>query len=147
MSKNTKGYLLAVIVIFLSNALGFLILFLSKKYLFQAVSFKDNLGSLGSSLVTYSTAMMALLIAMVVVLFGMDGPRLTNFKKSGYLHSTYLIYMATFFELGITMALSLLCLSNIESIKVASYSLTFALITFLLIGWLGAQLLNIKKNN
>ena len=28
------------------------------------------------------------------------------------------------------MALSLLCLSNISSIKVASYSLTFAFITF-----------------
>lgn len=55
--------------------------------------------------------------------------------------------MITFFELGLTMAFSLLCLSNISSIKVASYSLTFSFITFLLIGVLGIQLLNIKRSS
>ena len=109
-------------------------------------TFKDNIGNLGSSLVTYSTAMMALLIAMVVIIFGLDGPRLQNFQKGWYLHTTNFMYMITFFELVLTMALSLLCLSNISSVKVASYSLTFAFITFLLICCLGIQLLNIKKN-
>lgn len=142
-----KDFLTGVIVVGLCNIVGFGVLYIAKSYVFHAVTFRDNLGNLGSSLVTYSTAMMALLIAMIVVIFGLDGPRLLAFKKGGYLHITYLIYMATFFELGITMALSLLCLSNIQSIKVASYSLTFALITFLLIGFLGIQLLNIKKNN
>lgn len=142
-----KGFWLSVIVIATCNGMGFLFLYLSKTFFFPMVTFKDNLGNLGSSLVTYSTAMMALLIAMVVIIFGLDGPRLHNFKKSGYLHVTYFIYMITFFELGLTMALSLLCLSNISSIKVASYSLTFAFITFLLIGCLGVQLLNIKKNS
>jgi len=142
-----KDFFTGVVVIALCNVAGFAVLYVAKTYFFQSVTFKDNLGNLGSSLVTYSTAMMALLIAMIVVIFGLDGPRLSAFKKAGYLHITYLIYMVTFFELGITMALSLLCLSNIQSIKVASYSLTFALITFLLIGFLGLQLLNIKKNN
>lgn len=142
-----RDFGMGISVIIACNAIGFAVLYLSKKYIFQSVTFQANLGNLGSSLVTYSTAMMALLIAMIVVIFGMDGPRLSAFKKGGYLHVTYLIYMFTFFELGVTMALSLLCMSNIQSIKVASYSLTFALITFLLIGSLGIQLLNIKKNN
>ncbi|CAH3934119.1 MULTISPECIES: hypothetical protein [Enterobacterales] len=142
-----KDFITGLTVIALCNGVGFGALYLSKKYLFHTVTFKDNLGNLGSSLVTYSTAMMALLIAMVVVIFGLDGPRLDNFKKGGYLHTTYFIYMITFLELGVTMCLSLLCLSNIQSIKVASYSLTFSMITFLLIGFLGIQLLNIKKNN
>lgn len=142
-----KGFLLGLIVIAACNGMGFGFLYLSKAYIFPTVTFKDNLGNLGSSLVTYSTAMMALLIAMVVIIFGLDGPRLQNFKKGGYHHTTYFMYMITFFELGLTMALSLLCLSNISSIKVASYSLTFAFITFLLIGCLGIQLLNIKKNS
>lgn len=141
-----KGFLRGGVVIAACNAMGFLFLHLSKTYFFPMVTFKDNLGNLGSSLVTYSTAMMALLIAMVVIIFGLDGPRLQNFRRGGYLHTTYFMYMITFFELGLTMALSLLCLSNISSIKVASYSLTFAFITFLLIGCLGVQLLNIKKN-
>ncbi|WP_408523218.1 hypothetical protein [Salmonella enterica] len=140
-----KGFLRGLIVIAACNAMGFLFLYLSKTYFFPMVTFKDNLGNLGSSLVTYSTAMMALLIAMVVIIFGLDGPRLQNFRRGGYLHTTYFMYMITFFELGLTMALSLLCLSNISSIKVASYSLTFAFVTFLLIGCLGIQLLNIKK--
>lgn len=141
-----KGFFLGLIVIAACNAMGFGFLYLAKNCFFPLVTFKDNLGNLGSSLVTYSTAMMALLIAMVVIIFGLDGPRLQNFQKGGYLHTTYFMYMITFFELGLTMALSLLCLSNISSVKVASYSLTFAFITFLLIGSLGIQLLNIKKN-
>lgn len=144
---KTKPFIAAILVIILCNAAGFISLFIAKNYILQSVNFISNLGNLGSSLVTYSTAMMALLLAMVVIIFGLDGPRLDNFKKAGYLHATYLIYMITFLELGITIALSLLCLSNIQSIKVASLSLTFSLITFLLIGYLGLQLLNIKKNN
>lgn len=78
-----KGFLMALIVIVLCNAIGFLFLYLSKDYIFPTVTFKDNLGNLGSSLVTYSTAMMALLIAMIVIIFGLDGPRLENFRKGG----------------------------------------------------------------
>lgn len=104
-----KGFWMGCIVIVACNGMGFGFLYLSKTYFFPMVSFKDNLGNLGSSLVTYSTAMMALLIAMVVIIFGLDGPRLHNFKKGGYLHTTYFMYMITFFELGLTMALSLLC--------------------------------------
>ncbi|WP_368868659.1 MULTISPECIES: hypothetical protein [Proteus] len=136
-----------LIIIALCNVIGFGILFITKSTIFQNVTFSANLSNLGSSLVTYSTAMMALLIAMVVVLFGADDSKLNNFKKSGYLHATYLLYMVTFFELGLTMAFSLLCMSNIQSVKVASYSLTFALITFLLICLLGFQLLRLKKIN
>lgn len=144
---KTRPFIAAILVILLCNLTGFSILHLSKEYFFKSVSFIGNLSSLGSSLVTYSTAMMALLLAMVVVIFGLDGARLANFKKAGYLHATYLIYMVTFFELGITIAFSLLCMSNIKSIKVASLSLTFTLITFLLIAYLGLQLLNIKRRN
>lgn len=144
---KTKPFAAAMLVIILCNATGFAILYLSKEYFLKSVSFIGNLSNLGSSLVTYSTAMMALLLAMVVVIFGLDGIRLANFKKAGYLHATYLIYMVAFFELGITIALSLLCMSNIKNIKVASLSLTFTLITFLLIAYLGLQLLNIKRNN
>ncbi len=85
--------------------MGFLFLYLSKTYFFPMVTFKDNLGNLGSSLVTYSTAMMALIIAMVVIIFRLDGPRLHNFKKIGYLPIPYFIYMITYFVLGLTMAL------------------------------------------
>ncbi|HDT3150082.1 TPA: hypothetical protein QHM50_001453 [Morganella morganii subsp. morganii] len=133
-------------VIILCNVVGFGILFITKITILQNVTFSANLSSLGSSLVTYATAMMALLIAMVVVLFGIDNDRLRAFQKAGYLHATYLLYMVTFFELGLTMAFSLLCMSNIQSIKVASYSLTFALITFLLICLLGFQLMRLKKS-
>lgn len=136
-----------LLIVAVCNAIGAAALYLAKNMILEDVSFQSNLGNLGSSLVTYSTAMMALLIAMLIVVFSMDDNRLARFKKSGYLHVTYLIYMFTFFELGLTMGLSFLCLSNIQSIKIASLSLTLALITFLLIGCLGIQLLNMKKNN
>ena len=54
-----KGFWLSAIVIAACNGMGFLFLYLSKTYFFPMVTFKDNLGNLGSSLVTYSTAMMA----------------------------------------------------------------------------------------
>jgi len=141
--------ILGGVVIVFCNVTGFFLRYISKTYIFRLVTFQNNLDSLGSSLVTYSTTMMALLIAMIVIIFGLDGPRFDAFKKGGYLHATYFIYMITFFELGLTMAFSLLCLSNISNIfniQVASYSLTFAFITFLLIGFLAIQLLRIKKN-
>ncbi|WP_418939685.1 hypothetical protein [Proteus mirabilis] len=120
---------------------------MAKYILLENVTFSGNVSSLGSSLVTYSTAMMALLIAMVIVVFSLDDNKLKNFKKAGYMNATYMIYMVTFFELGLTMAFSLLCMSNIQSIKIASWSLTFALITFLLICTLGFQLLRLKRSN
>lgn len=137
----------AAVVILLCNVAGVSSLYLCKDYLLPKVNFSANLANLGGSLITYATAMMALLLAMVFFIFSMDGPKLATFKKSGYLYATYLIYMITFLELGITIGLSILCLSNIQDLKVASWSLTFSLITFLLIGFLGLQLLNMKKNN
>ncbi|MEQ1977203.1 hypothetical protein [Xenorhabdus sp. SGI240] len=144
MKRNSLIVIIFILII--CNCVGFLTQYLVRNFIFQGVTFNGNISNLGSSLVTYSTAMMALLIAMIVILFGMDDLKLKNFKKAGYLHATYLIYMTTFFELGITMALSFLCMSNIQSIRIASLSLTFALITFLLICTLGIQLISIKKH-
>lgn len=137
-----------VVVLFiltLCNAVGFGVLHIAKNTILAGVAFSGNLSNLGSALVTYSTAMMALVVAMVVVLFGINNTRLKNFKESGYIHATYLLYMATFIELGVTITFSLLCMSNINTVPVASYSLTFALITFLLICVLALQLIGLKR--
>ena len=86
-----KGFWLSAIVIAACNGMGFLFLYLSKTYFFPMVTFKDNLGNLGSSLVTYSTAMMALLIAMVVIIFGLMDLACITLKKR--LSPCYIFYL------------------------------------------------------
>ncbi|KAB7703672.1 hypothetical protein GBN33_00200 [Plesiomonas shigelloides] len=141
-----SGVFLAFIVAIIVNTVGFVVYSIAKCTILANVHFQGNLGNLGSSLVTYSTAMMALVIAMIVVIFSLSGNKIENFKKANYMYATYSLYIITFIELGITMALSLLCLSNIKSFTVASFALLFALNTFLLIFVLIFQVINLRKD-
>ncbi|WP_370620482.1 hypothetical protein [Pantoea ananatis] len=113
----------------LTNGIGF-VLYFFRYTIFPNVNFVEHLDGLGSAIASYATAMMALVFALIVILTSLDNNNIRKFKAYGYLKSTYFFYFVCFIELGITLFLDLLCLSNIKVYFVASLALMFSFITF-----------------
>lgn len=114
----------------LTNGAGYAVYQFRYKFL-PGVNFVSHLDGLGSALASYSTAMMALVFALIVILTSLDNDNIRRFKAYGYINATYVFYVVCFLELGITFLLSMLCISNIKTHFIASLAITFSLITFI----------------
>ncbi|HDY7203124.1 TPA: hypothetical protein RRE62_005234, partial [Klebsiella pneumoniae] len=84
---------------------------------------------LGSALASYATAMMALIFALIVILTSIDNANIQKFRAHGYLQGSLIFYFICFIQLGVTLLLSILCLSSIKTYFIASLALTVAVIT------------------
>ncbi|MNG55922.1 hypothetical protein D3C79_139940 [compost metagenome] len=120
----------AAFFIFITNIVGFG-LFKFRYSLLPNVNFVDHLDGLGSALASYATAMMALVFALIAIFSSLDNDNIKKFKAYGYMKATYAFYFTCFLELGVTLLLSILCLSNFQSYYIASLALVFGAITFL----------------
>ncbi|HDK6220001.1 TPA: hypothetical protein M2P66_000070 [Klebsiella quasipneumoniae] len=132
--------------LFLTNAIGAIIYHWRYKIL-PGVNFVNHLDGLGSAIASYATAMMALVFALIVILTSLDNDNIRRFKALGYLEASIIFYLFCFLQLGITLAFSLLCLSNIKIYFIASLTITFAIITLFQIILIVFQivLLSIRK--
>ncbi|MDZ5701884.1 MULTISPECIES: hypothetical protein [Enterobacter] len=135
-----------LVLLSITNGIG-IALYIFRYKLFPQVNFVDHLDGLGSALASYATAMMALVFALIVILTSLDNENIRKFKAFGYLKSTYFFYFFCFIELGITLFLAILCLSNIKTYFIASLALTFSVVTFLqvMIVVLQVILLSLKR--
>ncbi len=97
--------------------------------LLPGVNFKEHLDGLGSALASYATAMMALIFALIVILTSIDNANIQKFRAHGYLQGSLIFYFICFIQLGVTLLLSILCLSSIKTYFIASLALTVAVIT------------------
>ncbi|WP_426607284.1 hypothetical protein [Pantoea anthophila] len=95
------------------------------------INFVEHLDGLGAALASYATAMMALVFALIVILMSLNSAYIQRFRAEGYLKGAYIFYLICFVQLGATLFLSILCLSNIKTLYIASLAMTFSVITFI----------------
>ncbi|MCH0771632.1 hypothetical protein LNM70_02330 [Klebsiella pneumoniae] len=117
-----------VILTIITNGIGGLV-YKYRYDLLPGVNFKEHLDGLGSALASYSTAMMALIFALIVILTSIDNANIQKFRAHGYLQGSLIFYFICFIQLGVTLLLSILCLSSIKTYFIASLALTVAVIT------------------
>lgn len=117
-----------VILTIITNGIGGLV-YKYRYDLLPGVNFKEHLDGLGSALASYATAMMALIFALIVILTSIDNANIQKFKAHGYLQGSLIFYFICFIQLGVTLLLSILCLSSIKTYFIASLALTVAVIT------------------
>lgn len=117
-----------VILTIITNGIGGLV-YKYRYDLLPGVNFKEHLDGLGSALASYATAMMALIFALIVILTSIDNANLQKFRAHGYLQGSLIFYFICFIQLGVTLLLSILCLSSIKTYFIASLALTVAVIT------------------
>lgn len=117
-----------VILTIITNGIGGLV-YKYRYDLLPGVNFKEHLDGLGSALASYATAMMALIFALIVILTSIDNANIQKFRAHGYLQGSLIFYFICFIQLGVTLLLSILCLSSIKTYFIASLALTVAVIT------------------
>ncbi len=128
-----------VVLTLITNAIGLGVYKYRYDFL-PGVNFKEHLDGLGSALASYATAMMALIFALIVILTSIDNANIQRFRAHGYLQGSMIFYFVCFIQLGITLLLSLLCLSSIKTYFIASLALTLAVITLLQIIFIVIQI-------
>ena len=117
-----------VILTIITNGIGGLV-YKYRYDLLPGVNFKEHLDGLGSALASYATAMMALIFALIVIFTSIDNANIPKFRAHGYLQGSLIFYFICFIQLGVTLLLSILCLSSIKTYFIASLALTVAVIT------------------
>lgn len=117
-----------MILTIITNGIGGLV-YKYRYDLLPGVNFKEHLDGLGSALASYATAMMALIFALIVILTSIDNANIQKFRAHGYLQGSLIFYFICFIQLGVTLLLSILCLSSIKTYFIASLALTVAVIT------------------
>lgn len=135
-----------VILTIATNAIGLGVYKYRYDFL-PGVNFKEHLDGLGSALASYATAMMALVFALIVILTSIDNVNIQRFRAHGYLQGAMLFYFACFIQLGITLLLSLLCLSSIKTYFIASLALTLAVVTLMQIILIVVQIVFLSIRN